>query len=215
MDGIRELGRLNDTLVVVVGDHGELLDPLRPLARHAGYLDDAVLRVPLLMSLPGALPTGRRVAEQVGLLDLAPTVLDLLDVPAPAQFRGRSMVPLIEGKDTRLEQKVYFETLYWTLEEKRGVSRYGIRTPELKFILNLVSAGGTSTRQEELYDLKTDPAETRNLLADPKASVPYSGRLESLRREVIAHAESKNGQRRTLTQGDEERLRALGYLGEK
>jgi len=216
MDGIRGLGRLDDTLVVVVGDHGEILDPRRPLARHAGYLEDAVLRVPLLMRLPGKLPTGHRVGEQIGLLDLAPTILELLDVPAPPQFRGRSLVPLMEGKATRHEQKVYFETLYWTLEEKRGLSRYGVRTPELKFVLNLQSAGGTSTRQEELYDLKADPGETRNLMTDPTASAPYAGLLEGLRKGVIAHAEAKqDGLRRTLTQGDEERLRALGYLGAK
>jgi arylsulfatase A-like enzyme len=211
--GIRGLGRLDDTLVVVVGDHGELLDPSRPLARHAGYLEDAVLRVPLMMLWPRALPSGRRIDAQVGLLDVAPTVLDILKIPAPAQFRGRSLIPLVEGGGGTEERRVYFETLFWALEEKRGLSRYGVRTPKRKYILNL-QTGEASLPKEELYDLEADPAEHENLLADPARSAAYGEALEPLRREVSARVDgNEGGERSTLSQGDEERLRALGYLG--
>jgi arylsulfatase A-like enzyme len=215
LTAIREMGLLDQTLVVVVGDHGELLDPKRPRARHAGYLEDAVLRVPLLMRLPGALPSGRRIAGQVALLDIAPTILDLLGIPAPPQFRGRSLVPLVEGEGAAAEEKVYFETLYWALEEKRGLSRYGVRTPKLKYILNVQATAATSIPREELYDLQKDPGEKENLLADPAAATTYSEQLEPLRRGVSARVEDKGaGQRHTLSREDEERLRSLGYLGE-
>ncbi len=211
---MRELSFLDDTLVIVLGDHGELLDPKRPTARHAGYLEDAVLRVPLLMHWPRVLPNGRKIANQVPLLDVAPTVLDLLQIPAPPQFRGRSLVPLIEGKRAGEEEKVYFETLYWKLEEKRGISRYGVRTPTLKYILDLKTAGETSIRMEELYNLATDVEERKNLMADSTVPETYREVLEPLRREVAVRAEGKEGgEHHTLTQGDEERLRALGYLG--
>lgn len=212
---IGDLGFLDDTLVVVVGDHGELLDPKRPRARHAGHLEDAVLRVPLLMRWSRTLPSGRRIFGQVALLDVAPTILDLLDVPAPPNFRGRSLIPIVESERRLEEPEVYFETLYWELEEKRGLSRHGVRTPKMKYILNLQTVDEESIRHEELYDLDKDPEERKNLLASPSSSATYHELLERLRREVTARAEGKGGgKHHELTPEAEERLRALGYLPE-
>ena len=85
LDGVAALGRLDDTVVVVVGDHGESLGA-HGEADHGFFLYDAAVQIPLLVAGPGV-PT-RVVPEQVRIVDVMPTVLDLLNVPAPASLQG-------------------------------------------------------------------------------------------------------------------------------
>jgi len=90
LDGL-DLAR--DTLVVFTSDHGEAF------LEHGRFLHDdlhdGTLRVPLILRLPGRLPAGRRVHTPGRLLDLMPTILDVLGVPAPAAAQGRSLLPLL------------------------------------------------------------------------------------------------------------------------
>jgi arylsulfatase A-like enzyme len=213
---LRAMQLLDRTLVVVVGDHGELLDPARPKARHAGQLEDAVLRVPLLVRAPGAMPRGLRVEEQVALLDVAPTILDLLGVPAPEGFRGRSLAPAIRGERSIATAVVPFETLYWKLEEEKGIVRRGVRTEPWKYVLNLHElAGGRVSQREELYDLARDPDERTNLAREVgRPGGPSREILESLRA-ALAEQTPPEGHAEPipLTPEAEERLRSLGYLG--
>jgi arylsulfatase A-like enzyme len=206
---------LDETLVVVVGDHGEVLDPARPKASHAGEIEDAVLRVPLLLRLPGALPRGARVPAQVALLDVAPTILDLLGMPVPDSFRGRSLLPVVRGERAVASPRVPFETLYWKLEKKTGLTRYGVRTETHKYVLDIVEEdGGRVVRRESLFDLARDPREEENLLADPSPDAAQRDVLRSLRRETAALVRrSPRAEPLPLTPDAEERLRSLGYLG--
>ena len=215
VERLRGAGVLDGTLVVVVGDHGEILDPARPKARHAGHLEDAVLRVPLLVRAPGALPRGARVAGQVALLDVAPTILDLLGVPVPAAFRGRSLVPVIRGGGAVASPTVPFETLYWKLEVQRGLARTGVRSEAWKYVLNASEGSGGVARSEELYDLARDPAERTNLAAEVgRPGGPPLEVLESLRNTLAEHAPPEGrAEPLALTPEVEERLRSLGYLG--
>lgn len=213
LDRLRDAGLLDRALVVVAGDHGELLDPARPNARHAGYLKDAVLRVPLLLRSRSALPTGARIAAQVGLVDLAPTILELLGLPAPGEFRGASLVPLVRGARAGGSPRVPFETLYWKLEVDRGLVRHGIRTEKYKYVRNVREANGSVRRTEELYDLEHDPEERANLA--PRASQAAATRdaLEALRRELAEPTHEGFAEPLPLTPDAEEKLRSLGYLG--
>jgi arylsulfatase A-like enzyme len=200
----------------VVGDHGELLDPARPRARHAGQLEDAVLRVPLLVRAPGALPRGLRLGEQVALLDVAPTILELLGVRAPDGFRGRSLAPAIRGEGAVATAVVPFETLYWKLEVERGLARRGVRTEPWKYVLDLREAdGGPVVRSEELYDLARDPSERTNLAGEVgRPGGPTLAVLEALRSALAEHTPPEGrGSPLPLTPEVEERLRSLGYLG--
>ena len=216
VDRLRATNLLDRTLVVVVGDHGELLDPARPKARHAGQLEDAVLRVPLLVRAPGALPRGLRVKEQVALLDVAPTILELLGVPAPEGFRGQSLAPAIRGEHAVATAAVPFETLYWKLEVDRGLARRGVRTEPWKYVLDLRDAdGGPGVRREELYDLARDPTERTNLAGEVgRPGGPTLEVLESLRAALAAQTPPEGrAEPLALTPEVEERLRSLGYLG--
>ncbi len=101
----RQLGRLLEalaernlterTLVVLTSDHGESLGE-EGLVSH-GHLHDSNLLVPWILALPGGRAAGERIPGQVGLVDLVPTVLDLLGLPVPGGLDGRSLAPLLRG----------------------------------------------------------------------------------------------------------------------
>ena len=95
LDVLDQLGLAGETLVVFTSDHGEAFH------EHGRFLHDDLypetLRVPLVLRLPGRLPAGRRVGEAVGLVDLVPTILDLVGVPIPPQAQGTSLAALARG----------------------------------------------------------------------------------------------------------------------
>lgn len=112
LDELDRLGLRERTLVLVVGDHGEVFDPRhnhyvpslkQPTLYHHGWSAyDEILRVPLVMSMPKRLPQGVTVSAQVRLTDVAPTVLELLGLstwravlPSGPRGDGQSLLPLV------------------------------------------------------------------------------------------------------------------------
>lgn len=99
LDAMEQRGVYDRALILVSADHGETMDGSRLLFGH-GVLDEAVLHVPLLVKLPGNRHAGTRIAESVQLVDLFPTIMELLGRPPHDCFHGRSLVDLIEGAST-------------------------------------------------------------------------------------------------------------------
>ena len=97
LDGLAARGLLDDTVVVVVADHGTALGEEGHLG-HQGLLQPEVLHVPMLVRLPGGEGAGRRVPDDVGIVDLAPTLLALAGATPPARLDGRSLLPLLRGE---------------------------------------------------------------------------------------------------------------------
>jgi arylsulfatase A-like enzyme len=105
----RELGGLVDELErgagprglvgVLTSDHGEGFDAARKRVHHGARLQDDLLRVPLVLWAPGRLAAGRTISEQVRLLDVMPTVLDLAGLAPPSGIAGRSLLPLVAATD--------------------------------------------------------------------------------------------------------------------
>jgi arylsulfatase A-like enzyme len=154
------------TVVAVVSDHGESLGE-EGLAGHA-YLDDANARVPLVLRLPGGASAGR-IGEQVRLLDLAPTLLELAGVGAPQDIDGRSLLPLLAGPEERPRPA-------WTYAafSNRGLALRLDR--RWKYLFN-DTAWAPLAGQEALVDLGADPKQPTARVGDP--------RLEVLRHEVV------------------------------
>lgn len=153
--GIRDRGLDENTLIVFLSDHGE------EFFEHEGFghghaLFNEVIRVPLIVSLPGRLPQGRRISRQVRLVDVMPTVLDLLDIEVESRCEGVSLVPLLEGRgaaETRQEalltpQVAYSEGLL------RGPERKSVTSYPWKLVYYL------DTREHRLFNLEEDPGET-------------------------------------------------------
>jgi arylsulfatase A-like enzyme/Flp pilus assembly protein TadD len=195
---LREKNLLGRTLVVLAGDHGEAFGE-KVETGHGVFLYDGTLKVPLILCAPGHLPGGRVVPTRVRLTDIVPTVLDMVNLPVPAELEGQSLVPLAGGKKGR-DRETYIETFY--PRENYGWSELvGLVSGDWKYI---------RAPKPELYNLRTDPAETRNEAGSAGEIVAGLDRkLEDLVRKSAGVAAGPN---RALTAEEQERLRSLGYV---
>ncbi|MCZ7649220.1 MAG: sulfatase-like hydrolase/transferase [Planctomycetota bacterium] len=164
LDALAESGQRERTLVIFTSDHGELLGD-HGIYHKGPFLYDGALRVPLIVSWPGRIPGGRRSGALVELNDLAPTLLDAAGLPRHPGMQARSLwEPLTSsGPLERFREDLYAE-YYNSNPNKPGQYCTMLRTPAHK----LVAWHGQ--RMGELYDLKADPNELRNLWDDPAAS---------------------------------------------
>jgi hypothetical protein len=184
MQALEEQGLTRRTLIIVTSDHGESLDPehdfVHPvvghslLYHHGESPHDEVLRVPWVWRLPGVLPAGHVVKEQVRQLDLAPTILDLVAPTAGTipGMRGKSAVPLITGKGDRAAarepERVAYARARFTRSIRAGGWKYIRRDPSTA---KLVWKGQPLYVPEELYNVVKDPDEHTNLAKTHKADL--------------------------------------------
>jgi arylsulfatase A-like enzyme len=198
------------SLIVVTADHGE------ELFDHGGFshgytLHHEVLHVPLYVKLPGQ-SEGRVVEEAVTLMDVTPTVLDLLGIDVELEFDGRSLAPLltVEGESSLPPAK---PMVYQVVRPGRCRAR-AIAGERFKLI---EIAGNYEGLRDavRLYDRTTDPGETEDVAAGRPEVVTrlhnnLHGRLTQLaRRAVVKEPEIR------LDALDQERLRELGYVDEE
>jgi arylsulfatase A-like enzyme len=193
-------GRLADTFLIVTADHGIDLSDRYPTIIPAGTgftLHDEQLHVPLFMRAPAGLLAPRQVPAQVRLIDLAPTVCDLLGVPlpadrAPTQWAGESLAPLPrQGAD--LADRPVFASACFLLPERAAVRWRGYKYIR---VLNPKEPRGEPFLEplddEQLYNMSTDPGETENLAAKEPPL------LTEMRAFLLAHLEEGARQRLAL-----------------
>ena len=198
LDALDELGFARDTVVALAADHGE---EFRDHGRkgHRKSLYEEVLRVPLLLRVPGAEP--RRVAEPVGTIDLAPTLLELLGAAPFEVSQGCSLVPLLEGRE---------EDLPPLFAEIRRAGKNDWQSwieGRWKLIHDLTN------ERLLLFDLQTDPGEQHDLAAErPDLVTAMNARLEdTLERSRKAGSAFRAVDDLVLSPEELEQLRLLGY----
>jgi arylsulfatase A-like enzyme len=209
---LERLGIAGQTLVVVTADHGEDLGdrkPLRP-GNHGHALYDEQLRVPLILRDPTRSFPVRRVTAQVRLVDVMPTVLDLLGLPPAADREGRSLVPLLLGEE-KTPRLAWAEIPHHALIDA-GV-RWAVRTGSHKLIVTPPEARGRGEPKLELYALEQDAGERTNLAPrDPERRAEL---MQQLRGVALALNQSGAAVYREVGTPDpqlQERLRSLGYV---
>lgn len=148
MDFLEEMKLAKDTLVVVVGDHGEAFGQHGTFV-HASAIYDENIRVPLLFINEGAF-SGQRAGTVGGGTDVAPTILDVLNIERPVLWQGRSLF------DAERSGRVYFFSPW-------NGFKVGYREGSDKFIYN------SDGRRLESYDLASDPGEKHDLTKDGEA----------------------------------------------
>lgn len=171
LDILDARGLSDDTILVVTSDHGEGF--IEHFWRQHGFsLYDEALLVPLALRAPGLIEPGTVVEPEVGLVDLVPTLLSLLDVPQPRPVQGRSFAARLglPNAPPFAERPVAS-----VVSSPRSDS---VRFRDFKYIRTARKDGG---RREELYDLRDDPREKRNLAERRKH------RLASLSRRLDGH----------------------------
>jgi arylsulfatase A-like enzyme/multidrug efflux pump subunit AcrA (membrane-fusion protein) len=172
-----DLGILDDTMVVMFGDHGENMTEHDAWFDHAG-LYDSVVHVPLIMWRPGLVPQAR-VESMVQLVDVKPTVLDLVGLPPVDGMDGRSLLPVMKGEVSTHRDAVYLSECTW--QAKRA-----IRTEDWKFI-HCTDPGVYPRSEDELYDLRNDPEEQKNVALEyPDVAAQLGDRLHTWVGEQLA-----------------------------
>jgi arylsulfatase A-like enzyme len=159
MKGLEERGLHENTLVVFLSDHGE------EFFEHEGFghghtLYGEVIRVPLVLWYPRTLPAGERVESQVRLIDVMPTVLDILGIGNEDHMEGVSLLPLVDGggETAPVEGRLFPSDMAFTEGMLRGPDRKSLTQHPYKIIYNV------KTRRDMLFNLERDPGELVNLV---------------------------------------------------
>jgi arylsulfatase A-like enzyme len=191
VDFLRSQGLYDDAVIVVTSDHGEEFGEHGFVGWHSHSLYDELLRVPLLVKLPGSRGGGRSVAAQVTGIDLAPTILDALDVAIPHSFAGHSLLPAIAGAGNGREYVV-------SQRDVDGLDEHdAIRSRRWKW-----SRGG-------LFHLESDPLETTDVSLRNGDTAQAMSRMLA---EILAARPRPQPHRVEPDEALRERLRSLGYL---
>lgn len=175
IDGLRARGQLDDTLLVVVADHGEEFER-GALGSHAFFEQQGTLHVPLFLAGPGV-PAGATVGELVRLVDLFPTLLEAFGVEPPAGIEGRSLWPLLRGGSDGWDG-VGFATLPTFLEQHAAGKLPG-KLVAWSGRFKLVVSDVNKVPKEALFDLEADAGETLDVSAEhPEAARALRRRLD-------------------------------------
>ncbi len=207
IEHLKKKGLMEDTLIVLTSDHGEGFGEHNIYFEHGEYLYEENLKVPLVLIHP-KLPQ-KVIESQAQLTDIMPTVLELMDIPLIDEADGVSLVPLIkEGAEARKYSFAETERSYYKQNKRiyfngiKGKWRM-IRSNSWKLILI------PHPEQDiyELYNIKSDPGETRNLI-DKEPEVAKSMKDELFK--WIRHSEQEENL--DLTEKSKKLLRKLGYM---
>jgi arylsulfatase A-like enzyme/Tfp pilus assembly protein PilF len=198
LDHIREAGLESRTLVVIVGDHGEGLGD-HVERTHGNTLYESTQHVPLLIRTPGRNFAGHHHAAPVCLVDVFPTILDVVGLRNHDQISGRSLSAALQGK-SREATPCYGATDEPFLQNGWSPLR-SLTTDRWKYI---------RSTKPELYDLHADSAETRNMVA---SEVEQVSQMESQLAEMESRMSARNAESVQLSVEERRVMQSLGYLG--
>jgi arylsulfatase A-like enzyme/Flp pilus assembly protein TadD len=201
LERLKELGILERTIIVVAGDHGEGLGD-KVETGHGIFLYEETLKVPLIFHNPAAFPRARVIESQVRLIDIAPTILEIIGLKnEPAGMTGQSLVACLRGKSGK-DLGSLVETCY--PRENFGWSELvGLVSGRWKYI---------QSPRPELYDVKNDPGEREDLSVS--SAVKALEMKKKLEQELLGSSAGSRsaGEPTGVRPEDQERLRSLGYV---
>ncbi len=157
---LEETGQADNTIVIFMSDHGEMLGD-HGIYFKGPYFYDCLTRVPLIIRWPNHFKAGTKVDALVEMIDLAPTLMEATGIPKPVGMQGRSLMPLLTGATATHRDSVYME--YYNANFTYPITPMitSVRTTDCKLNYCDIEKYG------ELYDLKKDPGEVHNVWTDP------------------------------------------------
>jgi len=194
---LKELKRLRldkDTIIVINSDHGEAMGEHNQYFSHALFLYDESIRIPLIFRYSRLKTCVNKLTPQVSIIDITPTILDLLRIKIPSSMQGVSLKPIILGSSRYFREFSFGEWL----------DKIYIRSKRWKLIYN------GENDSYELYNLAKDPQETHNLV---NKEVREFGFLK----DKIAHyrnipiGRTVMGKKTKSVENEKSILRSLGY----
>ena len=199
MDGMKEMGIYDNSMIIITSDHGEMLGE-QDLLYHGLPLYEPLLWVPLIIKYPKGTGDRQSVVEHpVQLVDLLPTILDLLDLPIPEEVQGEVL--------DRVQHPIVaeFYPMKKTVRYYGSFPKQAALYKDLKFMM-------LADGKHELYDLKNDPREQDNLASEHTEIIKdYSLELQSWYNSITPLFDSSTPPPK-LDKDAEEKLRALGYV---
>jgi choline-sulfatase len=152
LQALEDCGEAENTVIVFTADHGEGRGRHQKVLKNSPY--DEAIKVPLILSFPGRMAESKQdSAHLVSGLDIMPTVCDYAGVKMPEKVLGRSLRPIVEGKSVDWRSLVVAE-----VQETGRV----LRTMDYKYVKF------QDDPVEQLFDMKNDPGEMKNLAAESK-----------------------------------------------
>ncbi len=197
---LKAAGILDKTLIVIAGDHGEAFGEHLEYG-HSIFCYEENLKVPLIFYNETILEK-KTIEDPAGLVDIMPTILDLLGIQIPADVQGTSILPLMRGEKRKNTPTFFIESIYGK-EEMNWAPLTGIIAGNYKYI---------SLPEPELYNLETDARETDNIF---KKEFKTAKELDSRLKEMIiklSGSGSTGKAKRDLTGEDIRHLKSLGYV---
>jgi arylsulfatase A-like enzyme len=213
LDRLEASGSLERTLVLVNGDHGESFGEHDVWFDHGDDLYDAATWVPLAVKLPGGAHAGGRVADPVELVDLAPTILDVLGVAAPASMQGRTLRDTWQGTGHRIQAR----GLARDRQANQAARQAGVVDPSylmasLRAPQSLFVRRESPDHPDEYYDMSEDPRQEMSEL-DARLGDPDGAQLMGmLRSQSDQLMQGLDRAAPELDATTEEALRQLGYI---
>jgi len=195
---LREADIEEDTMLVLTSDHGESLGE-HGEKTHGYFIYEATQHVPLIWVTPDGSLAGKRVADTVGTVDIAPTVLQLLDIQVPPVMQGEGLVPILldeERGSREVYAEIHYPRLHFGWSELRSIYRFPYKYIEAP--------------RPELYDLDKDPGETNNLVGTHST---LARSLHDALMGLVKERSSKSSEHRTDVEPQvAEALSSLGYV---
>ncbi len=190
-NALEALGIMDETIVILNGDHGETLYDHECWFDHHG-LYDVTLHVPLIIRYPGRIPAGSRISGYNQHKDLVPTIMDLAEIDARIDYDGDSLMVLVDGTVSSFDSEFYITECTW-------MRKHGWRTPQWKLMVAL-EPDFHFKPPVELYNLVEDPDENRNLAGElPEVVNLLKRRMNNWIRKRVKETGKRNPM---LNQGD-------------
>jgi len=160
LDLLRQKEMLDSTLIILMGDNGFSFGEHGLIDKRAAYEES--MRVPLVMQCPDLFKESVVIYQVVANIDIAPTILEAAGLKTPGNMDGQSFLPLLEGKQTAWRDNLLYE-YYWEWAFPQTPTIFALRKDRYKYIYYY-----GIWDINELYDIKDDPKESRNLINSPQ-----------------------------------------------
>jgi arylsulfatase A-like enzyme/Flp pilus assembly protein TadD len=189
---LKEKNLYDNATIIFMSDHGEGLGD-HGESQHGLFLYRESIRVPLVLKLSGSKKGGTRIATPVELIDIFPTVAQIVKADLPKTLAGRSLLAIAEGEEP--DRRIFSETMYPRIH--LGLSD----------LASLVDATHhfIDAPHPELYDMRSDPQEKKNILAE------QSRVFAAMKREAVTHDRTLQAPT-SVSREEAAKLSALGYL---
>ncbi len=206
-DKLEDWHLLDNTILIITSDHGESFNE-HEVWQHGNSLYEEQIRVPFIIRYP-ELKSDVRVVNKdiVQTVDLMPTVLDLLNIPAPENIQGRSLVPILKGETEHNFDLAFAEIrpdINWKVQNpKYGIGMRAVIYKEWKYIQS-------DDGEKELYNLSNDYKEDINLIHKEREKADELHKILNSWSSAVAFNSGEKQEK--IDSGRLQQLRSLGYL---